>query len=331
MKKGLLAGIIVVSGLALAACGSKETDSALSGGWEKIDDGTTEAAEATGSDFATAVEGDATEIQVGRLILQVPESYSVEQGSDGSYTCVYDAGPDKGALIIITTVDASGLSEEDFAGKKDALAQGMAESMADSDDGSMTLVNSQTVEYMGMPGYSYDYEGTVEGVSATMDVDAFLDADEGLLYECMYIEAGDYERDTATDYGNMMRNAQWAEASAEVETSKGSDFATPTEEGASSTSSSSPDASGVTPEIKEALDSYEEMMNEYVDFMLKYQNANSTDALSMLGDYTSMLSKYTDAMTALSKIDEGSLNSADLAYYLDVTNRVTKRLLEVGQ
>lgn len=328
MKKGLLAAIIVVTGLALAACGSKETGTASSDGWERIDDGTTETAEATGSDFATAVEEDSTEIQVGRLILQVPDSYSVEQDSDGSYTCVYDAGPDKGALIIITAVDASGMSEEDFAGKKDALAQNLADSMADSEDGSMTLVNSQTVEYMGMPGYSYDYDGTITDVPTTMDVDAFLDADGGLVYECTYMEIGEYDRDTATDYGNMMRNAQWANASAETETSRGSDFATPTEE---SSASSSSDGSGVTPEIKEALDSYEELMNSYCEFMERYQNASSAEALSMLGDYTKMLSQYTDAMSALSEIDQGSLDADDLAYYLDVTNRVTKRLLEVSQ
>lgn len=332
MKKGLLAGIIVATGLALAACGSKETDSASSGGWEKIDDGTaaaTEAETSAGTDFATATDEDATEIQFGRLILEVPGYYSVEQDSDSSYMCEYNAGTEEGSLIIVGTVEASGMTETDFAGKKDALAESMAESTSGSDNDSLKLINSTSVEYMGMPGYSYDYEVTLEGVQASMDVDVFLNTDDDLLYAAIYIELGDYDRDTATDYGNMMRNAQWAEASAQ--TSRGSDFATSTEDSSASASGSSSNGSGVTPEIKEALDSYESIMNSYCDFMEKYQSASATDLVSMMGDYTRMLGEYSDAMTALSKIDENSLNSTDLAYYMEVTNRVTQRLLKVAQ
>lgn len=336
----------------LTGCG-KDEDETTSSGWERIDDGDTADTEAeesatadteaeeraAGSDFAETTSENTTQVQIGRLILDVPEYYVVEQESDEYYMCAYEANSEACALIILTTMDADGLTEAEFAGKKDALAASMAGSMVSSEDASVTLVNSKDAEYLGMPGYSYDYTVTIEGIPGTMDVDAFLNTDDDLVYASVYIEVGEYDRDTATDYGNMMRNAQWAESLAETETSRGSDFATSTEDSSqdasngssTSSSSNSSSGSGVDPTVKEALDSYESMMNSYCDFMERYQNASQTDALAMLGDYTSMLTQYTDAMSALSEIDEGSLGGDDLAYYLEVTGRVTKRLLEVGQ
>ena len=84
----------------------------------------------------------------------------------------------------------------------------------------------------------------------------------------------------------------------------------------------------IRPEVKEALDSYEEMMNEYCDFMEKY--AESDDVVSMMGDYLEMMKVYAAASEKLDQIDEEELTDAELMYYLEVTNRVEKRLLEVS-
>ena len=78
----------------------------------------------------------------------------------------------------------------------------------------------------------------------------------------------------------------------------------------------------VSSSFKETMDEYEEFMDKYVDFMKSY-DAND---VTMLSEYTELLSQYK-----VSKIDEDSLSSADLAYYLDVINRVNKKLLEVQQ
>ncbi len=87
------------------------------------------------------------------------------------------------------------------------------------------------------------------------------------------------------------------------------------------------DSDTVTPSFKEMMDEYEEFMNKYVDFMKSY-DAND---VTMLSEYTELLSQYNTYMDKVSKIDEDELSSADLAYYLDVTNRVNKKLLEVQQ
>ena len=81
-------------------------------------------------------------------------------------------------------------------------------------------------------------------------------------------------------------------------------------------------------EFREAMDEYEALMDEYVEFMKKYQN--SDDALSMMDDYTKMLKQYETAMKKLDAIDTDTLNNEDMQYYLEVTNRVNKKLLEVA-
>lgn len=85
------------------------------------------------------------------------------------------------------------------------------------------------------------------------------------------------------------------------------------------------DSDTVTPSFKEMMDKYEDVMDKYVDFMKSY-DAND---VTMLSEYTELLSEYTDFADKIADIDEDSLSSADLAYYLDVTNRVNKKLLEV--
>ena len=82
-------------------------------------------------------------------------------------------------------------------------------------------------------------------------------------------------------------------------------------------------------EFKEFMDSYEAYMNEYVEFMKKYQK-NSTD-LTLIAQYAETVKKYTEWADKFDKYDEEhDLTKEELAYYLDVQNRVNKKLLEVS-
>ena len=84
----------------------------------------------------------------------------------------------------------------------------------------------------------------------------------------------------------------------------------------------------IRPEFKEALDSYEEFFDEYCSFMKKYKE-NPTD-LGLLTEYADFLTKYTEAMKKLSALNDGSLNEEELKYYLQVTNRINEKRLEVA-
>ena len=86
----------------------------------------------------------------------------------------------------------------------------------------------------------------------------------------------------------------------------------------------------IRPEVKEFLDAYEACMDEYVDFMQKYMNADPTSMVSMMGDYYSILARYTEFAAKIDAFDESELTNAELAYYLEVTNRVSQKLLSVA-
>ena len=87
---------------------------------------------------------------------------------------------------------------------------------------------------------------------------------------------------------------------------------------------------GIRPEVKEFLDAYESCMDEYVEFMQKYLNADPTSMVSMMGDYYSILARYTEFAEKIDAFDESELTNAELAYYLEVTNRVSQKLLRVA-
>lgn len=87
---------------------------------------------------------------------------------------------------------------------------------------------------------------------------------------------------------------------------------------------------GMHPEFKEAMDSYESFMNDYCDFMKKYAESDGKDA-EMLADYADYMSKYADFVKKFDAWDEDEMNDTELAYYLEVQTRVSKKLAELSQ
>ena len=81
-------------------------------------------------------------------------------------------------------------------------------------------------------------------------------------------------------------------------------------------------------EFKAAMDSYEAFFDEYVAIMKKYKD-NPMD-ISILADYADYMGQYADMMQKFEKWENEDLNEAELAYYIDVQARITKKLLEVA-
>ena len=87
-------------------------------------------------------------------------------------------------------------------------------------------------------------------------------------------------------------------------------------------------ADGVDPELKAFLDSYEEFMDEYILFMKKYMD-DPGNAVTMLGEYASIMEKYGEFAEAVEKYDEREMSTADAKYYLEVTNRINQKMLDI--
>ena len=82
-------------------------------------------------------------------------------------------------------------------------------------------------------------------------------------------------------------------------------------------------------DLKETLDDYEDFVDDYVDFMKKYKE-DPTD-LDLLSEYSDMMSEYTDFANKISKLDTSDMSKEDADYYLEVTTRCSKKLLEVAK
>jgi len=88
-------------------------------------------------------------------------------------------------------------------------------------------------------------------------------------------------------------------------------------------------ANGMDPDFKAAMDSYEEFMDEYIAFMTKYDE-NPYDP-TLLADYAEYMLKYVEFVNAFEKWESEDLNNEELAYYIEVEYRVSKKLLQVLQ
>ena len=92
-----------------------------------------------------------------------------------------------------------------------------------------------------------------------------------------------------------------------------------------------PGPDDIRPEVREFLDSYEACMDEYVEFMQKYMKADTGEMMEMMGDYYSILARYTEFSEKLDRLDESQLTDAEMAYYIEVTGRVSQKLLSITQ
>lgn len=86
---------------------------------------------------------------------------------------------------------------------------------------------------------------------------------------------------------------------------------------------------GIRPEFKEAMDSYEAFFDEYIAFMERYADADTTEMLDLLSDYTKYMTEYAEAMESLSELEEQEMSVDEAIYYMEVTTRITEKLWEI--
>lgn len=89
-----------------------------------------------------------------------------------------------------------------------------------------------------------------------------------------------------------------------------------------------PASTGMRPEFKTMMDEYEKFFDEYIDFMKRYEDSGNSPA--MMTDYLSYMDQFTKTMAAMDKVDDSELSTEEMAYYLEVTARIEKKLLEAS-
>lgn len=86
-------------------------------------------------------------------------------------------------------------------------------------------------------------------------------------------------------------------------------------------------SNGDSASFREYMDAYEKFMNKYIEFMQSY--SSSDNPISMMSEYLQILQEYEEYTEKIDSIDTDSLSTADYIYYMDVMNRVNKKLMTV--
>ena len=89
----------------------------------------------------------------------------------------------------------------------------------------------------------------------------------------------------------------------------------------------------VDPEFKAALDQYEAFIDGYCDFLEVYLKADTNTQLSMVEDYAEWMNQYAEVMDAVRTLDacQDEMTPAQLSYYVEVTARVSQRMIEFSE
>ena len=88
------------------------------------------------------------------------------------------------------------------------------------------------------------------------------------------------------------------------------------------------DSGLLSPEFKKTMDDYEAWFDHYCEVMKKYQE-NPSD-LELLTEMSDLIAEETTMLEQLENMDESEMNNAELAYYIEVTARIEKKLLEAA-
>lgn len=88
------------------------------------------------------------------------------------------------------------------------------------------------------------------------------------------------------------------------------------------------DSGVLSPEFKKTMDDYEAWFDHYCEVMKRYKE-NPSD-LELLSEMTDLLTEETAMLEELENMDQSEMNAAELAYYIEVTARIEKKLLEVA-
>ena len=153
--------------------------------------------------------------------------------------------------------------------------------------------------------------------------EAYSDAWGATYKNYSNVWSGFYNNDTNVE--ELLKKAAEEKTESESEDTSKPEKETTDEENSESTSTELVD--GMRPEFKEAMDSYEAFYDEYCDFMMKYK-ANPTDT-TLITEYADMMKKVVDMDEKFKEWESNDLNSEEMKYYIDVTSRISKKLLDV--
>lgn len=256
-------------------------------------------------------------IEEGGLRFQMPD-YFGEPELSGSVKNYYAETGNGLVDLQLYSIDGT-LNEDSFEDEcreiYDSTMSGLknTDGLTDFLEGSS---NEMTLE-CGLHSMMYIYSFTLSGVDITAIMTFINNIDSGKIIVASLMQSDQSEYDYTNAYTKMIRKCEMTDdGSASEDTSE--------QNGDSSDS----DSGLLSPEFKKTMDDYEAWFDHYCEVMKKYQEDPSN--LELLSEMTELLSEETTMLEEMEKMDQSDMNTAELAYYLEVTARIEKNLLEVA-
>lgn len=278
------------------------------------------------SDKQVDSSGDSTEREsngyetftIGGLNFEKPKYFEIDPSLDTRFY----AEKGHGVTFVLFQSDHFSYTDNEFEEALIDWEEGAREGMGDDIDSYMSgKINRGELE-CGLP-YAFvemSYSMNVESGYA-IDFRTYLYAinntDTGDFVQVMLVESQESEYEYVDVFNKMVKTCSMESGNALTHSYDDS-----------SNASTSEKKSGLSSDFKKTMDDYEEWFNHYCDVMKKYKN-NPSD-LSVLSEYYSLVSELSDMQENLDNMDQSEMTKEELDYYIEVTARIEKKLLDVA-
>lgn len=225
----------------------------------------------------------------------------VSSDNDAKFS-VTAVGTSKYAVLVLREVPTS---QQEYEAEKDAVIEGLC------GENAHILASTETL-LAGLPAQfiSYSKINQYDVKIHTYGALTYIPSEEKALLIVMSVSRDD---DYTTYFQEIINSAKLLGAS---------------ESAIEPSTSAAPSLSGIRPEFKDAMDSYEAFYDEYCALMKQYSE-NPTD-LTLLSKYSDMLSRLSDMDEKFEAWESEDMSNEELKYYLEVTNRVTSKLIDAA-
>ena len=230
-------------------------------------------------------------IEVGGYSFEIPDYYVLNEDLSGETNTDYKIA-DGDAIVRFAFDDESAESKDEFEEIRDDYLEGVISGVSDD---AVADGNDFTCEVSGSP-----CSGRVE---------LLYNESIHTMLILIFMQRDDSAADYLPDFEKVVGSAQMIEAS-ESENGSGSDTGL------------------LSPEFKKTMDDYEAWFDHYCEVMKKYQE-NPSD-IELLSEMSDLMVEETTMLEQMENMDESEMNTAELAYYIEVTARIEKKLLEVA-
>ena len=230
-------------------------------------------------------------IEVGGYSFEIPDYYVLNEDLSGETNTDYKIA-DGEALVRFAFDDKSAESKDEFKEICDDYLEGVISGVSDD-----AVADGK------------DFTCEVSGAPCSGRVELLYNEPVHTILVVIFMQRDDSAADYLPDFEEVIGSAQMIEAS-ESENGSGSDTGL------------------LSPEFKKTMDDYEAWFDHYCEVMKKYQE-NPSD-IELLSEMSSRITEETTMLEQMENMDESEMNTAELAYYIEVTARIEKKLLEVA-